>query len=313
MPAIASKHLLNIQDLTPDEITLVLDTARTFAEVNQRSIKKLPTLRGKTVVNLFLENSTRTRTSFEIAMKRLSADGVNFSASASATQKGESLVDTAKTLDAMGIDMVIIRHQYAGSPYILTQHMSASIINGGDGKHQHPTQALLDMYTMREHFGQIAGLKVAIVGDVAHSRVFGSLAPGLKMMGADVTAIAPATLLPAHPEVLGARPLFSLDAELESFDVVYMLRIQQERLERSPFPTLREYARLYGIGRERLARLKPGSIIMHPGPVNRGVELSSEAVDCAQNLILDQVNAGVAVRMALMYLMLGGEKDVIAS
>jgi aspartate carbamoyltransferase catalytic subunit len=300
---------LNIEDLTPAEIELVLNTARNFDEVNQRTIKKLPTLRGKTIINLFLENSTRTRTSFEIAMKRLSADGVNFSASASATSKGESLVDTAKTLDAMGVDLVIIRHQYAGSPYILTQHMNASIINGGDGKHQHPTQALLDMHTMREHFGHIKGLKVAIVGDVCHSRVFGSLAPGLKMMGAEVCAIAPATLMPARPDVLGARVQYDLDAELEDFDVVYMLRIQQERIERSPFPTLREYARFYGISRERMERMKPGAVIMHPGPVNRGVELSSDAVDDARNLLLNQVNAGVSVRMALIYLLLGGDKD----
>ncbi|MCL1879263.1 MAG: aspartate carbamoyltransferase catalytic subunit [Actinomycetia bacterium] len=309
MKPLATKHLLAIEDLTPDEIHRVLDAARSFKEVNNRPIKKLPTLRGRTVVNLFLENSTRTRTSFELAAKRLSADGINFSASASATSKGESLVDTAQTLNAMNLDMVIIRHSFAGSPYILTQHMEAHIINGGDGKHQHPTQALLDLFTIREHFGHIDGLKVAIVGDICHSRVFGSLAPGLRMMGAEVTAIAPPTLMPAAPEVLGARSLYSLDAELESFDVVYMLRIQQERIERAPFPTLREYARLYGIGRDRLARIKPGGIIMHPGPVNRGVELTSEAIDTAQNLLLYQVNAGVAVRMALMYLLMGGGQD----
>jgi len=309
MGALATKHLLNIEDLSVEEIYLVLDTAKTFQEINTRTIKKLPTLRGRTIVNLFLENSTRTRTSFEIAAKRLSADGINFSASASATQKGESLVDTAETLNAMGIDMVIIRHAYAGSPYILTQHTDAIIINGGDGKHQHPTQALLDLFTMREHFGHIEGLNVAIVGDISHSRVFGSLAPGLSMLGAKVTAIAPKTLLPAVPEAFGARVIHSLDAELDQFDVLYMLRIQQERIEQSPFPTLREYSRLYGINSERLAKLSDQAIIMHPGPVNRGVELSSEAIDTAQNLLLDQVNAGVAVRMALMYLLLGGDQD----
>jgi aspartate carbamoyltransferase catalytic subunit len=313
MGALSSKHLLNIEDLTSADIYNVLDTARIFQEVNTRAIKKLPTLRGRTVVNLFLENSTRTRTSFEIAAKRLSADGVNFSASSSATQKGESLIDTAETLNAMGIDMVIIRHAYAGSPYTLTQHTDAIIVNGGDGKHQHPTQALLDMFTMREHFGQIAGLNVAIVGDICHSRVFGSLAPGLSMLGAKVTAIAPKTLLPAAPEVLGARVLHSLDAELEQFDVLYMLRIQQERIERSPFPSLREYSQMYGIDSERLARMKADAILMHPGPVNRGVELTSEAVDTAKNLLLYQVNAGVAVRMALMYLLLGGETDGLAA
>ena len=313
MSALATKHLLNIEDLTADEIYVVLDTARGFQEVNTRTIKKLPTLRGRTIVNLFLESSTRTRTSFEIAAKRLSADGVNFSASTSATAKGESLIDTAETLNAMGIDMIIIRHAYAGSPYTLTQHTDAVIINGGDGKHQHPTQALLDMFTMREHFGYLKGLKVAIVGDIGHSRVFGSLAPGLAMLGAEVTAIAPKTLLPAQPEILGARVIHSLDAELENFDVLYMLRIQQERIERAPFPTLREYARLYGMNAARLARMKPEAILMHPGPVNRGVELTSEAIDTARNLLLDQVNAGVAVRMALMYLLLGGDADVITA
>jgi aspartate carbamoyltransferase catalytic subunit len=313
MGALSSEHLMNIQDITSEDIFTILDTARSFKEVNERSIKKLPTLRGRTVVNLFLEPSTRTRTSFEIAAKRLSADAVNFSASVSATTKGESLVDTAQTLDAMDCDLVIIRHGYAGAPQILARNMRAHIINGGDGKHQHPTQALLDLFTIRERFGHFEGLNVAIVGDIAHSRVFGSLAPALALLGARVTAIAPPTLLPARPEVLGAEVSTSLDNALETFDVVYMLRIQQERIEHSPFPTLREYARLYGIGLERLARLKEEAIIMHPGPVNRGVELSSEAIDIAKNLLLYQVNAGVAVRMALMYLLLGGEKDGIAA
>jgi aspartate carbamoyltransferase catalytic subunit len=309
MSALSSEHLLTIQDLSRDDIFMVLDTARSFKEVNERSIKKLPTLRGRTVVNLFLEPSTRTRTSFEIAAKRLSADAVNFSASVSATTKGESLVDTAQTLDAMNCDLVIIRHGFAGAPQILARNMDAHIINGGDGKHQHPTQALLDLFTIRERFGTFEGLKVAIVGDIVHSRVFGSLAPALALLGAEVTAVAPPTLLPSRPEALGAAVSYSLDEVLEDFDVLYMLRIQQERIENSPIPTLREYARLYGIGLERLARLKEGAIIMHPGPVNRGVELSSEAVDAAQNLLLYQVNAGVAVRMALMYLLLGGSDE----
>jgi aspartate carbamoyltransferase catalytic subunit len=313
MGALSSEHLLVIQDFSKEDIFMVLDTARSFKEVNERAIKKLPTLRGRTVVNLFLEPSTRTRTSFEIAAKRLSADGINFTASASATTKGESLVDTAQTLDAMDCDLVIIRHGFAGSPQILANNMRAHIINGGDGKHQHPTQALLDLFTIREHFGGFEGLKVAIVGDIAHSRVFGSLSPALNLLGAEVTAIAPPTLLPARPDVLGAQVSFNLDEKLASFDVVYMLRIQQERIEQSPFPSLREYAQLYGINLERLSRLKEGAILMHPGPVNRGVELSSEAVDTARNLLLYQVNAGVAVRMALMYLLLGGEKDGIAA
>lgn len=313
MGVLSSEHLMTIQDITREDIFTILDVARSFKKINEKPLKKLPTLRGRTVVNLFLEPSTRTRTSFEIAAKRLSADAVNFSASASATTKGESLVDTAQTLDAMNCDLVVIRHAFAGAPQILARNMHAHIINGGDGRHQHPTQALLDLFTIRERFERFEGLEVAIVGDIAHSRVFGSLAPALKLLGARVTAIAPPTLLPARPEILGAEVSYSLDDALETFDVLYMLRIQQERIERAPFPTLREYARLYGIGLERLARLKEGAIIMHPGPVNRGVELSSEAVDTAKNLLLYQVNAGVAVRMALMYLLLGGEKDGIAA
>ena len=313
MGALSTEHIIDIQDLSVEDIFKILDTARSFKEVNERTIKKLPTLRGRTIVNLFLEPSTRTRLSFEIAAKRLSADGLNFTASSSATVKGESLVDTAQTLDAMGCDLVIIRHAFAGSPRILVENMSAHIVNGGDGKHQHPTQALLDLFTIREQFGRFEGLKVAIVGDIVHSRVFGSLAPALNMLGAEVTAIAPFTLLPARPEGLGARSLVDIDRELEDYDVIYMLRIQQERLQRSPFPTLREYARMYGINTERLARMKPGSILMHPGPVNRGVELTSEAVDTARNLLLYQVNAGVAVRMALMYLLLGGDQDGFAA
>ena len=309
MSALSTEHVIDIEDLSLDDIYKILDTATSFKEVNERAIKKLPTLRGRTVVNLFLEPSTRTRTSFEIAAKRLSADGINFSASTSATVKGESLVDTAKTLDAMDCDLVIIRHGFAGSPRILAKNMRAHIINGGDGKHQHPTQALLDLFTMREHFGRLEGLNVAIVGDIAHSRVFGSLSPALTMVGAHVTAIAPQTLLPARPEVLGAQTATSLDELLPQFDVVYMLRIQQERLERSPIPSLREYAQLYGLNAQRLARMKPQAIVMHPGPVNRGVELTSQLVDTARNLLLYQVNAGVAVRMALMYLLLGGEQD----
>ncbi|MDR1421530.1 MAG: aspartate carbamoyltransferase catalytic subunit [Coriobacteriales bacterium] len=313
MSTLSSKHLLTMSDLSCEDIYSILNTARTFKVVNDRAIKKLPTLRGRTVVNLFLEPSTRTRTSFEIAAKRLSADGINFAASASATTKGESLIDTAQTLDAMDCDLVVIRHRYAGAPHTLTQHMRAHIINGGDGKHQHPTQALLDLFTMREHFGHIQNLNVAIVGDIAHSRVFGSLAPALVALGAQVTAIAPPTLLPARPDALGAQIASRLDEVIADFDVIYMLRIQQERIEESPFPSLREYAMLYGINASRLARMKPDAIIMHPGPVNRGVELSSEAVDTARNLLLYQVNAGVAVRMALMYLLLGGEQDGLAA
>jgi aspartate carbamoyltransferase catalytic subunit len=299
-----------MRQVNADDIKLILDTAESFKEINERQIKKVPTLRGRTIINMFLESSTRTRSSFELAQKRLSADSLNFNASSSATQKGESLQDTAQTLNAMKCDLVIIRHKYAGSPYLITQNMNAKVINAGDGKHEHPTQCLLDLMTMREHFGHFEGLKVAIVGDIAHSRVVGSLGYALNYLGAHVTFVAPQTLLPACPELLGASAVTTdLESILPDLDVVYMLRIQQERLESSPFPTLREYSMLYGIDKRRLGMLKPESIIMHPGPVNRGVELTSEAIDCAQNLLLDQVLSGVCVRMALMYLMLGEIKE----
>ena len=315
MSALSCEHVLALHDLTVQDINLVLDTARSFKEINERPIKKLPTLRGRTVINFFLESSTRTRTSFEIAAKRLSADAVNMSGSTSATVKGESLVDTAQTPDAMDCDLIVIRHKYAGSPYILTQNMRAHVINGGDGKHQHPTQALLDLYTIREQFGSVEGLNVGIVGDIVHSRVVGSLAEGLIMLGARVTFIAPPTLLPMAPEALGVaggaaiKCTSDLDAVLPELDVLYMLRIQLERIEKAPIPSLREYAQLFGVNAVRMARMKPDAIIMHPGPVNRGVELTSEAIDTAKNLLLYQVNAGVAVRMALMYLLLGGDAD----
>ena len=319
MSVLSSNHVLALHDLSVKDINLVLNTARSFKEINERPIKKLPTLRGRTVINFFLEPSTRTRTSFEIAAKRLSADGINFTGSASATTKGESLVDTAQTLDAMDCDLVIIRHKYAGSPYILTQNMRAHVINGGDGRHQHPTQALLDLFAIRERFGTIEGLNVGIVGDIGHSRVCGSLIEGLTMMGAHVTLVAPPTLLPAAPEVLGAAdgpPItvtHDLDSVLPTFDVAYMLRIQLERMDSAPFPTLREYSRFFGINTTRMALMKPEAIIMHPGPVNRGVELSSEAIDTAKNLLLYQVNVGVAVRMALMFLLLGGDADGVVA
>lgn len=293
---------------------LVLDRAEAFRQMNERPIKKVPTLRGRTVVNLFFENSTRTRTSFELAAKRLSADSVNMNAAASSTTKGESLEDTAETISAMNVDIVVIRHRYAGAPYQLSQHMHSRthIINAGDGKHQHPTQTLLDLFTMRDRFGSFKGLKVGIVGDISHSRVAGSLCPALTSLGADVTVIAPPTLLPARPDVLGAKVCCDLDEVIGDLDVVYMLRIQQERLDESPIPSLREYSMLYGIGGKRLSMMKDDAIIMHPGPVNRGVELSAEAADSPRARILDQVNAGVAVRMAVMYLMLGGDTDDIA-
>ena len=304
---LSSRHIIDIQDLTPEDIRLILDTADSFKEVNQRRIKKLPTLRGRTIVNLFLEPSTRTRTSFEIAAKRLSADGINFSASTSATVKGESLADTAETLSAMACDLVIIRHKYAGSPRMLVRHMDAHIINGGDGMHQHPTQALLDLYTMRERLGHLEGLKVGVVGDIAHSRVAGSLVPALRMVGATPILVGPPTLMPARGDVLGAESVATLDEVIADLDVAYMLRIQMERAEGMPFPSLREYSRIWGMNEARLARMKPTAIIMHPGPMNRGVEISSAVADSDRAVVLDQVNAGVAVRMAAMYLLLGGE------
>lgn len=308
-----TKHIIGMDDLSPEAISLILDTAESFKEVNERRIKKLPTLRGRTVVNLFLEPSTRTRTSFEIAAKRLSADAVNFSGSSSATVKGESLADTAATLSAMACDVVIIRHKYAGAPRILAQHMDAHIINGGDGKHEHPTQALLDLFTMRERLGRLEGLNVAVVGDIAHSRVAGSLIPALRKVGANPIVVAPPTLLPARPDILGAEVAESIDAVLPDIDVAYMLRIQMERADGMPFPSLREYSRLYGINEERLAKMKPSGIVMHPGPMNRGVEISAGVADSERSVVLDQVNAGVAVRMAAMYLLLGGESDGAAA
>jgi aspartate carbamoyltransferase catalytic subunit len=310
MSSLSVKHIIDMNDLTLDDINLLLDLGKTFAGVNERPIKKLPTLRGKTIANLFLEPSTRTRTSFEIAAKRLSADGVNLSGSTSATVKGESLVDTAKTLNAMNCDAVVIRAAFAGSAQILADNMDASIVNGGDGKHQHPTQALLDLYTIKENFGAFEGLKVLIVGDVEHSRVVRSLAPTLVRLGASVTLVAPPTLLPLDGSVLRSETTFDFDAALATKpDVVYMLRVQQERLIGAPFPTLREYSRIYGMNKRRASGLKKGAIIMHPGPINRGVEISDNLEDNERSVILAQVNAGVNIRMAVFYALLGGDNS----
>lgn len=298
--------ILTIDDLTADDILQVLDTADSFKEVNERRIKKLPTLRGRTVVNLFLEPSTRTRTSFEIAAKRLSADAINFTASASSTTKGESLRDTAATLSAMACDLVVIRHRYAGAPQMLAERMDACVVNGGDGMHQHPTQALLDLFTMREKLGRLEGLTVGIIGDVAHSRVAGSLVPALRKVGARPIVVGPPTLMPARPEALGAEVATSLDDVLGELDVAYLLRVQFERADRMPIPSNREYAMLYGMDARRLASAPPSMVVMHPGPMNRGVEISAEVADSPRTFVLDQVASGVAVRMAVMYLLLGG-------
>jgi aspartate carbamoyltransferase catalytic subunit len=310
---LSSRHILTMDDLTVDDIARILETAESFAEVNERRIKKLPTLRGLTVINLFLEPSTRTRTSFEIAAKRLSADGVNFTASASATVKGESLRDTAATLAAMSCDLVIVRHKYAGAPKILSEMMDCSVVNGGDGMHQHPTQALLDLYAMKQRLGRLEGLRVGIVGDIAHSRVAGSLIPALLKVGATPIIIAPPTLLPMRPDVLGAEVAWDLDEVLPTLDVAYMLRIQMERADGMPFPSLREYARFYGMNRARLAEMPASSIVMHPGPMNRGVEISADVADSERSLVLEQVESGVAVRMAVMFLLLGGAESGAAA
>ena len=309
----AHKHLIDLGEYTAEEVYEILDLAESFKEVNDRPLKKLPTLRGRTIVNLFLEPSTRTRTSFEIAGKRLSADVINFSASSSSTKKGETLADTGKTLAAMNADLVVVRSAQEGAPRVLARHIDAHIVNGGDGKHMHPTQALLDAFTMRHHTRGFEGLRVGIVGDIAHSRVAGSLVPLLSKLGASPIVIAPATLMPARPDVLGCEASNSLDAVLGELDVVYMLRIQMERLEGAPLPSLREYQMLYGIDAGRMQAMKPDAIIMHPGPINRGVELTAEAADSPRSVILDQVNAGVAVRMAVMYLLLGGDAHGFAA
>ena len=303
------KHLIDTYSLTADDITQILDTAKSFDPiVNARTIKKVPALRGRTIVNLFLEPSTRTLKSFELAEKRLSADSISMGGSTSSVVKGERLADTIQTIDAMNVDMFVVRARLAGTPQVITQNTDAIVINGGDGKHQHPTQAMLDLYTIREHFGHLDGLKVAIVGDLAHSRVCGSLAPALKTMGADVTLVAPPTFQVGDPTWFGCNQTNHLDDVIEDMDVVYMLRVQLERMEGAAIPSRREYNRLYGLSLEREARMKPNAIICHPGPMNRGMEIDAEVADCARSRILDQVNAGVLTRMAEMYLLLGGEE-----
>ncbi len=300
------RHLLSIKDLDPEGIERVLATTATFQADGPRIMRKYPTLRGKTVVNLFYESSTRTRTSFELAAKRLSADVVNFAVSGSAVEKGESLKDTAQTIEAMGVDAIVIRHSSSGAPNRLAGWVSAAVINAGDGMHEHPTQALLDLYTIRQHFGSFSGLRVAIVGDIAHSRVARSNVWGLQMMGADVTLVGPPTLLPPRVEGWGVETTADLESVLPKADVVYLLRMQLERGTGATVPTLREYSRLWGLDAARAAMLKDEALIMHPGPMNRGVEITADAAELPRSVITDQVANGVAVRMALLYLMLGG-------
>lgn len=305
--ALKQKDLLGIKNLDVEEIRLILDTAESFKEVTTREIKKVPTLRGKTVVNLFFEPSTRTRTSFELAAKRLSADVINFSASGSSVVKGESLLDTARNLEAMQADLIVIRHPSSGAPDLLSRAVACSVVNAGDGAHEHPTQALLDLYTLRERKGDLQGLKVAIVGDIAHSRVARSNLYGLKKFGAEVRVVAPATLIPSAIEEFGAEVYHSLDEALRGVDVIMMLRLQLERQDKGFFPTLREYARHYCLTPSRLSLANEGVLVMHPGPINRGVEISPEVADGFSSLILDQVTNGIAVRMAILFLLLGGK------
>ncbi|MEE8137313.1 MAG: aspartate carbamoyltransferase catalytic subunit [Thermoanaerobaculia bacterium] len=299
------KDLLGIAELEPAEIELVLDTAESFREVSERPIKKVPTLRGKTVVNFFLEPSTRTRSSFEIAEKRLSADSVNFSSSGSSLVKGESLVDTALTLQAMAPDLIVIRHAHPGVPQMLARRLEAGVINAGDGAHEHPTQALLDAFTIRQHKGRLEGLKVVIVGDIEHSRVVRSNVHLLTKMGAEVTVAGPRTMMPVEVERMGVEVVYSLAEAVAGADVVMMLRVQLERQSRMRFPSIKEYFNLFGLTRERLKKAKKDVIIMHPGPMNRGVEIASEVADGPYSVILEQVANGVAVRMAVLYLLTG--------
>ncbi len=300
---LASKHLLGLQGVAKEDIELILDTAKTFREVLERPIKKVPTLQGKTIVNLFYEDSTRTRISFELAEKRLSADTVNFSLSSSSVKKGESLKDTVKNIEAMKIDMVIIRHSAAGTPLYLTKICNSTIINAGDGTHEHPTQALLDMYSIREKIGRIDGLKICIVGDIAHSRVALSNIFGLKTMGAKVSVCGPATMIPRQIEELGVDVINNINEAIQENDILNVLRIQLERKAGDSLPSLREYAKYFGITKERLEKNGKDILILHPGPINRGVEISSEVADGTDQIILNQVTNGVAVRMAVLYLL----------
>jgi len=297
------KHLLGIEELTTDELRLILDTAESFREVSAREIKKVPALRGKTVVNLFYEPSTRTRTSFEVAAKRLSADVLNISTSTSSVSKGETLLDTVRNLEAYQIDILVVRHSCSGAPHFLAKHAKASVINAGDGLHEHPTQALLDMFTIRQHKGKIEGLTVVIIGDIYHSRVARSDILALKKLGAKVVLCGPPTLVPRHFAEMGVEMSYDLDEAITDADVVYSLRMQFERQQANFLPSLEEYIKLFGLTSEKLKKAKEDCIVMHPGPINRGIEMTSEVADSPRSVILDQVTNGVAVRMAVMFLL----------
>jgi aspartate carbamoyltransferase catalytic subunit len=301
------KHLLDIESLTAEEIAIVLDTARAFKAVGERAIKKVPALRGKTVVNLFIEPSTRTRISFELAAIRLSADVINFTAEASSLKKGETLKDTARNLEALNADIIIIRHSATGAPHFLSRFLKGSVVNAGDGAHEHPTQALLDTFTIREKKGQIAGLNVTILGDILYSRVARSNIWALLKLGANVTLCGPSTLVPKVFEQLGCRVTYDVDEAIRDADIINLLRIQHERQRKTMFPSIGEYTTLFGLNKARLAKTKPGVLIMHPGPINRGVEIDSEIADCGRSVILEQVTNGLAVRMATLFLVSGGK------
>lgn len=308
--SLSVKHLLGIKELNTQDIQTIFQTADNFKQVLQRPIKKVPTLRDTTIANVFFENSTRTRISFELAEKRLSADTINFSASGSSVSKGETLIDTVNNILAMKVDMVVMRHSASGAPWFLARHINASIINAGDGTNEHPTQALLDAYSMREKLGDLKGKRITIIGDIMHSRVALSNIFCLTKLGAEVTVAGPPTLIPKHIESLGVRVEYNVRKALEWGEVANVLRIQLERQHKPLFSTLREYALYYGINRDMLDSLKKDMIIMHPGPINRGVELNSDVADSRQSIILEQVENGVAIRMAVIYL-LSGKREVI--
>lgn len=303
------KHILGIDQFSREDIFHILNTAKSFLEISNRAIKKVPTLRGKTVIHLFFEPSTRTRVSFEIAAKRMSADTFNISASTSSATKGETLIDTARNLEAMSPDIIVMRHAFSGAPHLLKQHIGSSIINAGDGTHEHPSQGLLDLMTVWQHKGTIDGLKIAIIGDISHSRVAHSDILGFSKLGAEVRLAGPATFIPPGIEQLGATVCQSTEEAVDGADVVMALRIQRERQNDSLIPSLREYATYFGVNKALLSHAKDDALVMHPGPINRGVEMNPDVADGPQSVILDQVTNGVAVRMALLYLVMGGEKS----
>jgi aspartate carbamoyltransferase catalytic subunit len=299
------KDLIGLEDLSKEEIEIILNVAESFKDVSTRSVKKVPALRGKTVVNLFFEPSTRTRTSFELAAKRLSADVLSFDVSSSSVSKGETIVDTAKNIEAMKVDCFIVRHSISGAPLIISKNVSSSVINAGDGCHEHPTQALLDLFTVREKFGKIKGIRISIIGDILHSRVARSNIWGFKKLGAEVIICGPPPLIPKDIEKTGVKVTFDINEAIENVDIVYLLRLQKERQKENYLPSLNEYSFLYGIDEERYEKIKERTFIMHPGPMNRGIEIKSEVAEKDTSLILQQVTNGIAVRMAVLYLTIG--------